>query len=357
LFVCFAGSKFFKHIVFFVGFIAGSMLGYYLVGVIWGWFGSKMDLETRLYIGMTLGAMVGIGCVMVYKVAVFTVGAVGGVIAGQLVFQFATIITKIPHAIVVQVCLLILGAVLGGYLAHKFVSFILKGVTAFIGAFMFASGLAYFVQKAQGKDGTNVIGFANFFANKKKVKSLRSECDSYCFLCLSVWILFTFAGAYVQYRLHKRHNRKDFDDELSESYEDSYSDEDSYSYSYSDEPKKKQKQKKVKKGKKSPAGDLEMVPSKSPRRSERGGAGRYDEARAAADFDKMHRGYFTERAPAGRPPPPSGPRPGPPAGPGRYSMYDEGPRGGGGGGYAGGTGEHYGGRYGGGPGRAQTSRW
>ena len=86
LFVTFFGARFFKQIVFFIGFCAGALLTYYAVPIFFGWFGVDLADDTILYMSLTVGALFGILLVVVYKVAVFSCGAICGAIFSQIVW-------------------------------------------------------------------------------------------------------------------------------------------------------------------------------------------------------------------------------------------------------------------------------
>jgi len=222
LIICLIGGKYFKHVIFFVGFIVGALIGYYGVPDLLAIFHSTLSDKTLLYFSLALGATVGIICVVIYKASVFTLGATGGVIVGEFVWQF--VITywgnSIPSKAIVQVSVIIAFAVVFGYLAFKFVEFVLKGVTAFVGSFMFATSLAYWIARIKHDQTTSIIDWIRFFDNKNNVSNITATCDAYCYVCITVWILLFVIGCYVQYSLHKHFKKKDFEDDLSENEED-----------------------------------------------------------------------------------------------------------------------------------------
>ena len=80
--------------------------------------------------------------------AVFTTGAIAGLIIGQAIWQF--VITnffksEIKNAQLYNTILIIGCAIICGLIAFKFVNFVLRAITAFIGSFMVTSGAAYFI--------------------------------------------------------------------------------------------------------------------------------------------------------------------------------------------------------------------
>lgn len=125
LFVTFFGARFFKHIIFFVGFLIGGFLTYYSVPIIWGWFDAKVQDDTLLYMSLTIGALCGVLLVVVYKAAVFSCGAICGAIFSQILW--IAVVSNVEGTEDkkwmpgVQVGVLVVFAGLGGWLAFKFV--------------------------------------------------------------------------------------------------------------------------------------------------------------------------------------------------------------------------------------------
>ena len=52
LFATFFGAKYFKHMIFFIGFIIGGFLAYFATPTIYSWFGSTVKDDTLLYISL-----------------------------------------------------------------------------------------------------------------------------------------------------------------------------------------------------------------------------------------------------------------------------------------------------------------
>jgi len=219
LFVCFWGGKFFKQVVFFVGFVIGSLFTFYITVSIWKTFHSHIQATTRLYLSLTMGALMGILCVLVYKAAVLSVGAVGGVILAQFIFQLFDTYLTIPHVAVVQLICIVTGAILGGFLIFKLASFVLKGITAFVGSFMFTSAVSYFIERSKKHHHNNILSFLEFFTSRKNVDNFNQVCDWRCYVCLALWFTLFLTGLIVQYKLHGILHSKDLDGD--DSYEDS----------------------------------------------------------------------------------------------------------------------------------------
>lgn len=143
--ITFWGAKLFKQIIFFIGFIAGTLFTYFIM--------NNIDIDTSLRIHLLVscgvGVFIGFICVMIYKMAVFTTGAIAGLIIGQFVWQFT--VTNFPNSILMEhsqlynTIFIIVCALIGGLLAFKCMDIVLRGLTAFIGSFMVSSGIAFFV--------------------------------------------------------------------------------------------------------------------------------------------------------------------------------------------------------------------
>jgi len=249
LFVAFLGARFFKHIVFFVGFLLGGVLAYYAVPEMFSWFDSSVAADTLLYITLAMGALCGVLLVVVYKAAVFSCGAICGAILSQIIWIGVVSNAEVPdedYMAGVQVGVLVGAALLGGWLAFKFVEQVLKAVTAFIGGFMFASGVAFCLSELDSADSRNVVDWVVFFGSWQSYRSLDDVCDAYCIVCIVLWLALFAVGCFVQYKLHKTHRRKDHDDddeEYSDS-DDSEEDEDGDEESIDYESRKTAKKKK-----------------------------------------------------------------------------------------------------------------
>lgn len=115
----------------------------------------------------------------------------------------------------------------------------MKAVTAFLGAFMFASGVAYFISRIDTSDERNVIDWVVFFGAYQNYANLDDVCDAYCIVCVILWVVMFAAGLFVQYKLFKKEDdgkSKDKDE-----YETDSSDGDSESESVHKHKKNKRK--------------------------------------------------------------------------------------------------------------------
>merc|ERR1712228_957473 len=166
LFATFFGAKYFKYMIFFIGFIIGGFIAYFSTPTIYSWFGATVKDDTLLYISLVFGAFCGILLVVIYKAAVFAVGAICGAIFSQILWIAVVANIETPDEdwmVALQIGVLIAFALIGGYLAFKFVKQVMKAVTAFLGAFLFASGVAYFISRIDASDERNVIDWVVFF--------------------------------------------------------------------------------------------------------------------------------------------------------------------------------------------------
>jgi len=143
-----------------------------------------------------------------------------------------------------QIGILFLFAIIGGWLAFKFVEQVLKAVTAFIGGFMFASGLAFFLSYIDGEHSRNVVDWVMFFGSYQNYTNLEDVCDHWCISCVALWLVCFVMGCIVQYKCHRRFKRKDNDDEC-----DSDSEMTEYDYSPENVPTQNSKKAKRKKEK------------------------------------------------------------------------------------------------------------
>ena len=142
--VCFFGGKYAKKLLFIVTFCLGSLACYLLMN---NWFDT--DIRVHLLVSCGVGIVIGFICVMVYRICIFTTGAIGGVIIAQGIWNFVQIhwdIDSINHSEIYNTVFIIIVAIICGLIAFKFVDIVLRGLTAFIGAFMVTIGIAYFVQ-------------------------------------------------------------------------------------------------------------------------------------------------------------------------------------------------------------------
>merc|ERR1712228_906817 len=72
------------------------------------------------------------------------------------------------------------------------------------GAFLFASGVAYFISRIDASDERNVIDWVVFFGAYQNYANLEEVCDTYCIVCVLLWLVMFATGCFVQYKLFKK---------------------------------------------------------------------------------------------------------------------------------------------------------
>ena len=143
--VTFWGGKLFKAIVFFIGFVSGTLFAWFIVNNL----DLTVTLRVHLLVSCGVGLFVGLMCVMIYRMSVFTTGAVAGLIVGQLAWQLVA--SHFPGCFLMQKAeiynsvVIVVLALIGGLVATKFMQIALRGLTAFVGAFFVASGISFFI--------------------------------------------------------------------------------------------------------------------------------------------------------------------------------------------------------------------
>ena len=105
---------------------------------------------------------------------------------------------------------------------------------------MFASGIAFCLSRLDNSDSRNVIDWVVFFGSYQNYTNLEDVCDVWCIVCVLLWIVCFAAGCFIQYKCHRRHKRKDNDDEY-----ESDSELTEYDYSPDQVPAKRKKRESV----------------------------------------------------------------------------------------------------------------
>eukprot|EP00484_Ammonia_sp_Unknown_P008165 CAMPEP_0197061586 /NCGR_PEP_ID=MMETSP1384-20130603/137994_1 /TAXON_ID=29189 /ORGANISM="Ammonia sp." /LENGTH=251 /DNA_ID=CAMNT_0042497291 /DNA_START=77 /DNA_END=832 /DNA_ORIENTATION=- len=195
--VGFYGYKLHKAILFLLGFIAGAFLTYFILNNV-GIASDSDFLHYSLLIAFVIGICTGCLAIAVYNTSVFIIGAICGMIIAQclwhLIMGWFPNIAK-PH--IYNIIIVLLFAVIFGFIAFKFVAVLIKPLTAFIGSYMMMAGSAYFVQKYIVKqDGDNVVDVAQFF-------EAGNECGTGCYIFLGCWALLFVICLFVQFRVGK----------------------------------------------------------------------------------------------------------------------------------------------------------
>ena len=141
----FWGAKLFRTLIFLIGFLAGTLGAYFIINTI----DVGFSLRVHLLVSFGFGILVGALCVMIYKASLFTIGALSGFIGGQFMWKFA--VSQVPDSFLMQrpqiynPVVLLICALIGGWIAFKLMEVLLRGLTAFVGSFCVTSGMAYFI--------------------------------------------------------------------------------------------------------------------------------------------------------------------------------------------------------------------
>ena len=83
----FFGGKWFKYIIFFVGFAVGAVATWFIMSDLRITFNWSLTDESILYIALGVGALLGFILVALFKLAVFATGAIFGVILSQIIWK------------------------------------------------------------------------------------------------------------------------------------------------------------------------------------------------------------------------------------------------------------------------------
>lgn len=188
--VCFFGAKLFKYLVSVVGFLMGGYGSYFLFHK----YQHDMHLadDGVLYISLTFALLAAITMFCLYNTGIFAIGALGGVLLGQFICQF-THVEFILHIILITAC-----GLAGGFVSFKLIEWVLKPVTAFVGAFMIASASDYLFNRID-KHAETFVSIIQYFGSPTAVKTCS---NGECIIVLAVWALLTICGLYYQVTRH-----------------------------------------------------------------------------------------------------------------------------------------------------------
>lgn len=133
--ITFFGARFFKYIIFFFGFVVFALLTFILLPQIIVLFGINPSADTILYASLIVGAFCGVLLVVIFKVAVITIGAIFGVLLFQIIWIIFVGVAPltIPEPAVIQAIGMVLFAIIGAYIALKLVKQVSEcGIHSFI---------------------------------------------------------------------------------------------------------------------------------------------------------------------------------------------------------------------------------
>eukprot|EP01083_Nonionella_stella_P083599 231220_1 len=191
------GAKLLKWILFLQGFVVATLFTYFFLHNI----GLPEDaslLSYSIIISIVVGTCCGLLIVRFFDAAIFIVGAICGIIIAQLLWHVIASYVDVQDAQIYNVVLVIVFAIGFSFIAAKFVIFIAKPITAFIGGFLTISGLAYFIQRYVAKDFThNIMDITQYF-------SVHNECGTNCWIFIGLWVVLCIVGIVVQHELYKK---------------------------------------------------------------------------------------------------------------------------------------------------------
>jgi len=193
--ICFFGAKLFKYIISIVGFLIGGYGSYFLFHK----YQNDMHLDDNgvLSISLAFAVLIALTLFCLYNTAIFSIGALGGVLLGQFVCQF-THMEFWLHMILLCFC-----GFAGGFLSFKLVEWVLKPITAFIGAFMAASAADYLFNRIN-KHAETFVSIIQYFGSPNAVRSCsKGECAA----VLIVWMILFLCGLYYQVTRHAVYSR------------------------------------------------------------------------------------------------------------------------------------------------------
>eukprot|EP01083_Nonionella_stella_P107140 309972_1 len=198
----FWGAKLIKSILFLNGFIVGMLFTYFFLQNV-GIPEHSTFLSYSIIIAIFIGVCFGLILVYWFDVAVFVGGAICGIIIAQLVWHLITSWVDVKDEQVYNVILVIIFAIAFGFLATKFVIYLAKPITAFIGSFLTSSGLAYFIQRYGVKEYTdNIMDITQYF-------NANNTCGANCWIFIAIWAVLFAIGMVVQYDLCNRKVQND----------------------------------------------------------------------------------------------------------------------------------------------------
>lgn len=192
----FYGGAWFNWIIFFIGF---CIVGYSVFSLC----DQVMDLasDVSLYVSLGVGVLGGLILSYAHKLSIFSTGAVAGAVVFQFVYIHIETYTSFNPEYYQYVIIVCAWSGLCGYVVYKTYKFLLRGITAFLGGFMFASAISYLVKRVSEEEG-GVLDVVEYFNYKD------TRCDNYwCYLLAGSWLTMFLAGLIHQYSLKKKYKK------------------------------------------------------------------------------------------------------------------------------------------------------
>jgi len=203
---CFWGAALFKIVLGIIGFLVAG----YLTSLFCHWFSDKvtrMSSGVELIIVLIFSIGGAILLVLVYKAALFTTGAVVGLLAGNTIYSYVIAMFTISDPLYIRIPLLLLCSLIGGYLAFKVAEKLLQITTPFIGAFMFVAAIDHFGYRL---DLWKTLPFSpepsgQFFQNPR---GIISKEPAHGIILLLLWIILTISGLMYQLKMKLKNESK-----------------------------------------------------------------------------------------------------------------------------------------------------
>lgn len=202
LLLCFWGGKLFKYLMFCVGFLFagyGSYIFFNNYKDTW-----NLDVHVIQYICLGVGLLGGILCFCLYRVSLFLMGSIGSTILGQFLFKFIqNYVGDLGNQLWIQIVFVALVGLIGGLIMLKLAEWLMKPLTAFVGAFLMMASANFFYLAATCNNDhcTGFVDVVSFFGEKETYE--RCNGDNWmCYVSLGLWALFTLVGAYYQITQH-----------------------------------------------------------------------------------------------------------------------------------------------------------
>lgn len=203
LLLAFYGEALFNIVIFGVGFVLSSQGSYYLLKDTQ----DKTHLKDNavMYISLGIGIVGGAILVLLKKVAIVLMGAVGGALLFNFIYGLTAWSTH-SHEDWIQYVVLGVGAVIGGITMHYLVKQLLRAVTAFVGGFFVAASAGYYIDRfendnaaatGEGHATSQWLDIAEFFGRPDEILKY---CSDACIACLVTWAVIFALGAFHQYR-------------------------------------------------------------------------------------------------------------------------------------------------------------
>lgn len=199
------GSKLKEKLIFVIGFLLAGY-GIYLFFTdndewLEDHMNIKVDSKAVIACSIIVGLIVGCCFVWTYKKAVFTLGALCGVLGSNLALSVIAFDSFTPdgYATPMKIAFVVIAAIIAGYMMMKAEKQIMKLITAIIGGFMFGASIGYFIERADGKKDEDIIISPRKFFNAEDTSI--EHCDWVCSLALVGWAFISLTGILYQYNM------------------------------------------------------------------------------------------------------------------------------------------------------------